>query len=373
MRVGRWLALVVLSLPLAGCAVTPRYGRPGTPLERLGDEIVVCGRLFHSGAPVVLWTDPGGYDAYRVERHFEPHEIMPRNPVSTQPARYGSWRRRLPDEILERVQAEGWTLPLLAEYVDQFVLHYDVCGTSRRCFKVLHDLRGLSVHFMLDLDGTIYQTLDLKERAWHAGSANDRSVGVEIANIGAYEDPKKLDEWYARDTAGRVFATFPDWYGETGLRSRDFAARPARNELICGEVQGKELCQYDLTDRQYDSLIKLTATLCRVLPRIRPDYPRAADGALRSGVLSDDEMEAFRGILGHYHVTKVKIDPGPALDWDRLIRGVRRITTSSPTLSGAPPATDAAERSDRTLLETALARASRPRSAPRGSARRRSC
>jgi len=37
-----------------------------------------------------------------------------------------------------------------------------------QCFKVLHDHRDLSVHFMLDLDGTIYQTLDLKERAWHA-------------------------------------------------------------------------------------------------------------------------------------------------------------------------------------------------------------
>ena len=39
---------------------------------------------------------------------------------------------------------------------------------------------------MLDLDGTIYQTLDLKEGAWHATVANGRSIGIEIANIGAY-------------------------------------------------------------------------------------------------------------------------------------------------------------------------------------------
>jgi len=44
-------------------------------------------------------------------------------------------------------------------------MHYDVCGVSRQYFKVLHDYRGLSVHFMLDIDGTIYQTLDLNERA----------------------------------------------------------------------------------------------------------------------------------------------------------------------------------------------------------------
>src|SRR4029434_2282252 len=44
--------------------------RPGAPLPRRGDEIMVCGQLFHTGAPVVLWTDPGGYDAYRTERRF---------------------------------------------------------------------------------------------------------------------------------------------------------------------------------------------------------------------------------------------------------------------------------------------------------------
>ena len=46
----------------------------GEPLARRGDEIVVCGQLFHTTAPVVLWTDPGGYDAYRVERRFVPFD-----------------------------------------------------------------------------------------------------------------------------------------------------------------------------------------------------------------------------------------------------------------------------------------------------------
>jgi len=34
---------------------------------------------------------------------------------------------------------------------------------------------------------------------------------------------------------------------------------------------------YDLTPQQYDSLIKLTATLCTVLPKLTPDYPREDD------------------------------------------------------------------------------------------------
>jgi N-acetylmuramoyl-L-alanine amidase len=42
----------------------------GQELRRTGDEIMVCGKLFHTTTPVVLWTDPGGYDAYRTERRF---------------------------------------------------------------------------------------------------------------------------------------------------------------------------------------------------------------------------------------------------------------------------------------------------------------
>lgn len=79
-------------------------------------------------------------------------------------------------------------MSLLAETVDQFVIHYDACGLSQTCFDLLQDQRDLSVHFMLDLDGTIYQTLDVKERAWHATIANTRAIGIEIANVGAYPE-----------------------------------------------------------------------------------------------------------------------------------------------------------------------------------------
>src|ERR1043165_1098993 len=67
MSIARLLACGALVF-LGACA----QHRPGRELEREGDEIMVCGRLFHTGAPVVLWTDPGGYDAYRIERRFVP-------------------------------------------------------------------------------------------------------------------------------------------------------------------------------------------------------------------------------------------------------------------------------------------------------------
>src|SRR5262245_62602821 len=54
---------------LSSCKTAPP---PGAFSPRLGDEIVVAGQFVHTGTPVVLWMDPGGYDAYRVERRFSP-------------------------------------------------------------------------------------------------------------------------------------------------------------------------------------------------------------------------------------------------------------------------------------------------------------
>ena len=182
----------------------------GQRLERRGDEIVVCGQLYHSTAPVVLWMDPGGYDAYRLERRFVPLDqaaTPPRDkPGKPLANRFSLRRKGLTDEEIERVRGGGWDLPLLQKVVDQFVIHYDARGTSKGCFEVLHDIRGLSVHFMLDLDGTIYQTLDVKEGAWHATIANGRSIGIEIANIGAYppEKPSPLDRWYQSGAGGPI-------------------------------------------------------------------------------------------------------------------------------------------------------------------------
>ena len=314
----RFILVCTLSL-LIGC-VGPR---PGSPAPRTGDEIVVCGRMFHTGAPVVLWTDPGGYDAYRVECRFAPDKTLPAGAgKNATPNRYGSFRRNLPPDVDAEVKRDGWRLDELTKYVDLFVMHYDVCGTSRRCFQVLQDDRGLSVHFMLDVDGTIYQTLDLKERAWHAGSANDRSIGIEIANMGAYADAATLAKWYKPDGGGVVFNP-PPTKGATGIRTAGFVARPARPRPITGPIHGKTLVQYDLTNAQYQSLSRLVAAIGRVFPRIRLDAPRGPDGMVRMDLLTADELAHFNGLIGHYHLTKDKTDPGPAFDWDRVIRSAK--------------------------------------------------
>ncbi len=335
----RLLALAALLLVFTGCHTTLK---PGTALPRNGDEIIVAGQLFHTGTRVVTWLDPGGYDAYRVERRFGPldQSSWETSKVAvaalSSPNRYGLRRDALTGEQLEKVRGGGWDLPLLQSTVDQFVLHFDVCGTSRQCFKVLHDHRGLSVHFLLDLDGTIYQTLDLKERAWHATTSNTRSIGIEIANLGAYAPGHTgpLDEWYTRDARGNT--RIPAQFGDGGVRTPGFIGRPARPEPVTGDTQGLQLVQYDYTPEQYAALIKLSATLCRVFPRIKCDYPRDSSGRLIARQLPAEQLAQYQGLLGHFHIQANKTDPGPALQWDYLIGEARKAMKTNRTRSDFP-------------------------------------
>ncbi len=280
---------------LAPPPVPPTY-------QRRGDEISIAGWLFHTGAPVVLWSDPGGLNGYAGENLAHPRKF--------------GYRTDAAGHIVRG------NLNALRQVVDQFVLHYDGSGTSKRCFAALVH-RGLSVHFMLDLDGTIYQMLDVQEKAYDATIANNRSVGVEIANIGAFEPgtSNKLGQWYYLARDGHTYLRVPP--GEERLGN--YAYKPMRDQPIQGVIQGRLLQQYDFTPQQYDSLIKLTAVLCTQLPRIRCDYPRDSLGRLYPAKLPNYYLARYSGILGHFHIQTDKTDPGPAMQWNYLIAGARRL------------------------------------------------
>src|SRR5882724_10026386 len=124
-----------LLLLLVVCGNTEAAPKPGSPAPRRGDEIVVAGQFFHTGTRIVLWMDPGGYDAYRVERRFSPIEKAGWDASQeevkelTSPNRYNLRTNGLTAAELERVRGGGWDLPLLRRVVDQFVIHFDACGT----------------------------------------------------------------------------------------------------------------------------------------------------------------------------------------------------------------------------------------------------
>lgn len=114
------------------------YARVGAPVPRTGDEIMVCGQLYHTGAPVILWGDVGGYDHYRVERRFCP--VDEASWASTQkelpnvfvtPNRFGCRMDGLTPAEVEQVRGGQWPLSILQKQVTQLVLHFDELGLSR--------------------------------------------------------------------------------------------------------------------------------------------------------------------------------------------------------------------------------------------------
>jgi len=322
--------LPVSTLPLA---VPDAPAALGEPVPRVGDEIMVCGRLYHTGTPVVLWGDVGGYDHYRTERRFCPIDqadwatTQKEVPGMNTPNRFGLRMDGLTPQQVEAVRGGQWDLPTLQQQMKQLVMHYDEAGLSRECFRILQDFRDLSIHFMCDIDGTLYQALDLKERAWQATTSNTCSVGIEIANVGAYNPngPNPFGQWYGKNAQGQTILTIPAKYGDGGVRTPNFVGQPSRPTPVAGNVQGTNLIQMDYTPQQYAALSKLVAAFCTVFPQIPASYPVDSQGHLITSKLPDATLASYRGLLGHYHIQTNKIDPGPAFQWPLLIKQAKSI------------------------------------------------
>jgi hypothetical protein len=146
---------------------------------------------------------------------------------------------------------------------------------------------------MIDADGTIYQTLDLAERAYHAEQANSLSIGVEICNRGRY-NPAELPK----------------------LPS-EYRTRPHQDVVI----NGYKYDAYDFRPEQYESLIALTRTLLRIFPNIKAQIPESKGEVILDTL---EDPNSYQGILGHLHVDlqKQKWDPGN-FDWKRLLRALQ--------------------------------------------------
>tara|TARA_R110000787_G_scaffold161496_1_gene274918 strand:- start:1021 stop:1794 length:774 start_codon:yes stop_codon:yes gene_type:complete len=162
-----------------------------------------------------------------------------------------------------------------------FVNHWDVCLSSESCVKVLNR-RGISVHFCIDNDGTIYQILDTQHGAWHAGDlrGNKQGVGVEISN--AYST--KYQDWYVR---------------------HGFGERPIQEH---GWVHGQTLDPFlDFYPVQIKALQALWSAIHNGLD-IPLEYPKNSEGHVETGVHKSCPSGKFKGFCNHYNFTRKKID-----------------------------------------------------------------
>ncbi len=250
----------------------------------MGSEIIICGRRFDVGHPVVTFEEEGGFSAYVPHRTDDPSKVHAFDPAKGLEGRTLRYRYR------RTMGRERQSIERLRRVVRQVVVHLDGCRDAKMCFSVLHNQRGLSVHFLVDNDGTIYQCLDLADCAFHAGGVNEISVGLELQN---------------RGDAARS----PNYYEKRGL--------PPRQAVTC-RVHGAQFLAYDYTDAQYQAMIKLSRVLSRVL-QVPLTSPRDERGALVWTTI--DEPRRFEGFIGHFHLSDKKWDPGP-FDFRRMLRGV---------------------------------------------------
>ena len=162
-----------------------------------------------------------------------------------------------------------------------FVTHWDAALSAASCARI-GKKRGLSVHFCIDNDGTIYQLLDTQHAAWQAGSRlwNHNSIGVEISNA-----------WYPK---------YQDWYVKNG-----FGERPLVEPLRCHGAKLKtSLGFYEV---QLDALAALYEAVHRQLG-IPLETPLDSDSRSVMGVYKPATKAKFDGFIHHYQLTRNKID-----------------------------------------------------------------
>lgn len=138
-------------------------------------------------------------------------------------------------------------------------------GLAPQVFRTLQE-RGLSVHFCVEPDGTVWQYADAALRCAHAGVANSWSAGLEIVNPATP------------------------------------AAAPGR-ALESDVIHGHRIHYAGFTELQTAAALAVTRSLCGAFGL--PYVARAGHD-----LMSNEEMLSFRGVLGHYEVSSAKRDPG---------------------------------------------------------------
>lgn len=138
-----------------------------------------------------------------------------------------------------------------------------------------------SVQFFIDAAGQIYQFCDADSFAEHGGkldadgvtSTNKDTVGIEIQNL-ASKVPNTLN-------------------------------RPLYSETI----HGKTNTRTGFLPVQTASVIELCKALCNNYS-LPVAVPTDAEGEVIARILTVPEWEAFSGIVGHFHATERRGDPG---------------------------------------------------------------
>ena len=282
--------------------------------DRRKRSIVILGQRYHlpGGVTVVTHLDPDGMN------------------LEAEGRRLGKRARLMPPR-----EARPDSLDLLRSTVDRVVLHTDLTRDAKATFRVL-SRRGRSTHFVVDWDGTIYQLGDVANGTSHTGPVDERGISIDLNNLmynlaprsGGEPDGSFREELQRECDGGHkeaCEALKEDRQASPDARRRDTEALMKRRGThrplsAVVEINGVKVQSYGYTEAQYRGLVALLRMLLAVFPGIRPDAPRAADGTILHGVA---DQRPIVGLVGGWHVSQHRWDPGPGFDWERVLKAVR--------------------------------------------------
>ena len=174
-------------------------------------------------------------------------------------------------------------------------------GDERRIFNTLRR-RGLGIHWTIPYDGVIYQHCDPALVAVaHAGRGNNsRSMGVELQNRGF---PKRRADGRDRTKAPAV----PTRASVVSAGRGKFPRGIYRDRL-----HGRRVSMCYFTVEQVEAWICLCDALTAA-DIIVPQVPKNSAGELIQRQLPPSKRKRFEGVVGHYHLSGKKYDPGTDL------------------------------------------------------------
>lgn len=100
--------------------------------------------------------------------------------------------------VVKWIESPHWHKRSENDKIDTIVLHHTELNLDRTLEHFYRPESGVSAHFVVAKDGTIYHMVRLENVAYHAGvsvdplgrsDVNSRSIGIEIVNDGDGRDP----------------------------------------------------------------------------------------------------------------------------------------------------------------------------------------
>lgn len=184
---------------------------------------------------------------------------------------------------------------------DLIVLHFTAGGTASGAFRSWTTTPGkVSTAFILDLDGTVYQTFDPKYWGYHLGikgpfaqnwKHDKRSIAIEVVNFGPLKMVgEDLCSWPANYTNKFCKKTDVDKYVPRKYRGFDYYAA--------------------LTAQQVTAIPNLVKHLTSTY-----DIEHVIPGPEKREEFDLKFFSEWKGIAAHQNYRSDKFDIGPAFDW----------------------------------------------------------